>query len=157
MFQGKMASRNFYCFIFWLIFFRIAYPCPRFFKSFFLFLGTLIVLALGSPLWSSGERRGLTIRAMFLGRGFKSRLHLRTRCKNMGHLIKKNNKNNKESQKAKSHQKQLKRFRPTVKRKTFIVTLTRICCPTVFYTYVLCRKTRITCLESRWIRNRIFQ
>ena len=29
--------------------------------------------------WSSGERRGLTIRAMVLGRGFESRHHLKTR------------------------------------------------------------------------------
>ncbi len=36
---------------------------------------------IGEAPWSSGKRLGLTIRAMVLGRGFKSRLHLKTRWK----------------------------------------------------------------------------
>ena len=35
----------------------------------------------GESPWSGGERRGLTIQAMVLGRGFKSRRHLKTRWK----------------------------------------------------------------------------
>ena len=37
---------------------------------------------IGEAPWSSGERCGLTIQAMVLGRGFESRLHLKTRWKN---------------------------------------------------------------------------
>ena len=48
--------------------------------------------------WSSGERSGLTIQAMVLGRGFKSQLHLKTRW-NDGPLDgRKITKDNKDSQ-----------------------------------------------------------
>ena len=50
--------------------------------------------------WSSGERRGLTIQvqAMFLGRGFESRLHLKTRWNDGPLDSRKIMKDNKDSQ-----------------------------------------------------------
>ncbi len=54
--------------------------------------------------WSSGERQGLTVWAMVLGRGFNSRVHLKTRWATWWQ---KKNENNKDSQKGKSHQKKL--------------------------------------------------
>ena len=47
--------------------------------------------------WSSGERQGLTIRAMVLGRGFESWLHLKTRWR-WTTRWQKNTENNKDSQ-----------------------------------------------------------
>ena len=47
--------------------------------------------------WSSGERQGLTIRAMVLGRGFESWLHLKTRWR-WTTRWQKNTKINKDSQ-----------------------------------------------------------
>ena len=48
--------------------------------------------------WSSGERHGLTIQAMVLGRGFESRLHLKTRWKDGPLDGRKIMKDNKDSQ-----------------------------------------------------------
>ena len=45
----------------------------------------------GEAPWSSGEHRGLTIQAMVLGRGFETRLHLKTRWKDGSLGARKNN------------------------------------------------------------------
>ena len=44
-------------------------------------IGSVEMLMKREASWSSGQRRGLTIQAMVLGRGFESRLHLKTRWK----------------------------------------------------------------------------
>jgi len=52
----------------------------------------------GEAPWSSGECWGLTIQPTVLGRGFESRLCLKTRWKRWTTWWQKNNKNNKDSQ-----------------------------------------------------------
>jgi hypothetical protein len=53
----------------------------------------------GEAPWSSGERQGLTVWAMVLGRGFNSQVRLKTRWIRWTTWWQKKNENNKDSQK----------------------------------------------------------
>ncbi len=66
------------------------------------------ITIIGEAPWFIGERRGFTIRAMVLRRGFKSRLHPKTRLKKMDHLMAENITKTKQTTKwGKSRQKKI--------------------------------------------------